>query len=402
MARFSYARYSAAMLDCTSARPASVPATQWGAIVAMSLLTFVLVASEFLPVSLLTPIAADLRVTEGQAGQTIAVSGAFAIFTSLLGNSLLSRIDRRLVVIGYAALLVVSGTVVALAPNYLVFMLGRALVGVAIGGYWSISTAILARLARPADLPSAIAALQGGTALAALLAAPLGAYLGGVIGWRGAFGLIVPVALINTLWLLAVMPGMPPARPVPPRAVAALFRTPLVATGMAATAFAFMGQFALATYIRPFLEVATGLGTETLSLVLLGLGAGGLGGTLVAGPAIRRSLGTVLVAIPLFLMTLALALIALSDSALVVAVLFVAWGLSTTPIPIAWGTWMTRVIPDDLEAGGAAQVALIQLAITAGAFFGGLLLDAAGWPGPFWLSVGLLAAAAGLAAQARP
>ena len=253
-----------------------------------------------------------------------------------------------------------------------------------------------------ADLPSAIAALQGGTALAALLAAPVGAYLGGLIGWRGAFGLIVPIAFINTLWLLAVLPGMPPERPVSPWVVAALFRKPLVAIGMAATGFAFMGQFALATYIRPFLEAATGLGTEALSLVLLGLGLGGLGGTLVAGPAIRRSLGTVLVAIPLTLLGLAIALIFLSGAAIVVAALFVVWGLCTTPIPIAWGTWMTRVIPDDLEAGGAAQVALIQFAITAGAFFGGLLLDAAGWPGPFWLSVGLLALAAGLAARARP
>mgnify|MGYP006169700865 CR=1 FL=1 len=51
------------------------PKTSWGAVFAMSLAAFVLVASEFMPVSLLTPIAADLHVTEGQAGQGIAVSG---------------------------------------------------------------------------------------------------------------------------------------------------------------------------------------------------------------------------------------------------------------------------------------------------------------------------------------
>ncbi|WP_436280328.1 hypothetical protein [Rhizobium leguminosarum] len=49
----------------------------WGAVFALSLGAFALVASEFMPVSLLTPIASDLAIAEGQAGQAIAVSGRF-------------------------------------------------------------------------------------------------------------------------------------------------------------------------------------------------------------------------------------------------------------------------------------------------------------------------------------
>jgi predicted MFS family arabinose efflux permease len=37
----------------------------WGGIFAMTLCIFVLIASEFMPVSLLTPLARDLGVTEG-------------------------------------------------------------------------------------------------------------------------------------------------------------------------------------------------------------------------------------------------------------------------------------------------------------------------------------------------
>jgi predicted MFS family arabinose efflux permease len=69
-------------------------------------------------------------------------------------------------------------------------------------------------------------------------------------------------------------------------------------------------------------------------------------------------------------------------------------------IPVAWGTWMTRVIPDDLEAGGGVQVALVQLAITAGASLGGLLFDTAGWWSAFMGSAVLLALAAMLAVVA--
>src|SRR3954447_23527481 len=97
----------------------------WGAVLAMSLGAFALVASEFMPVSLLTPIAADLHITEGQAGQAISVSGAFALVTSLFISKLAGRLNRRVLLLSLMLLTIVSGTVVALAPNYVTFMIGR-------------------------------------------------------------------------------------------------------------------------------------------------------------------------------------------------------------------------------------------------------------------------------------
>ncbi len=374
--------------------------TSWSAVICMSLLTFVLIASEFLPVSLLTPIAADLMITEGQAGQAIAVSGFFAVIASLFGNSLLSKLDRRTVVVLYTGVLVLSGLAVTFAPNYLAFMIGRALVGVAIGGFWSLSTAILARLSTAADLPKALAMLQGGTAFAAVIAAPLGSFLGGLIGWRGAFFIVVPIGLLGLVWQLAVLPRMAPERHVSVASMAGLLRTPLVAVGMAATTLAFMGQFSLSTYLRPFLEMVTGLDVNALSLVLLGVGLGGLMGTIGVGFVLKSHLKAALIVLPSVLAVLALLLIVLGHSAIATAAILVLWGLFTTPIPVAWGTWMTRVIPRDLEAGGGLQVALVQVAITLGAFSGGLLFDTAGWWSSFLLAALLLAVAAALAAKA--
>lgn len=228
-------------------------------------------ASEFMPVSLLTPIAGELGITEGQAGQAISISGFFAMITSLFGNSLLSKLDRRLAVWLYTGVLIVSGLCVTFAPNYLMFMVGRALIGISIGGFWSLSTAILARLVRGPDLPKAIALLQGGTAFASVIAAPLGAFLGGVIRWRGAFFIVVPIGVAGLVWQLVVLPRMPPARDVSMHRMFGLLRGRAFAVGMVATTLASMGQFALFTYLRPYLEDVTGLEVNALSLVLLGL-----------------------------------------------------------------------------------------------------------------------------------
>ena len=93
-------------------------------------------------------------------------------------------------------------------------------------------------------------------------------------------------------------------------------------------------------------------------------------------------------------------MIGLGPVAIVTTGLLFLWGFFTTPIPVAWGTWMTRVVPDQLEAGGGLQVALIQFAITFGAFSGGLLFDSAGWWTPFAFGALLLLASATIAATA--
>jgi len=215
-------------------------ATSWSAVTCLSLLTFLLVGLEFLPVSLLTPIARDLSISEGQAGLAITVSGVFAVLTSLFGNAFLARIDRKSVVLLYTAVLVASSLAVALAPNFPVFLVGRSLVGVSIGGFWSLSTAILARLVSDRDLPKAIALLQGGTAFALVLAAPLGSFLGGFIGWRGTFFITVPIGIAALVWQLVVLPRMPATSTVSVARIFGLLRNRTFAVGMAATGLAFI------------------------------------------------------------------------------------------------------------------------------------------------------------------
>ncbi|WP_369921358.1 MFS transporter [Marinomonas polaris] len=180
----------------------------WSGVFAMSLCVFTLIASEFMPVSLLTPIASDLQITEGMAGQGIAISGAFAVLTSLLLPMLIGTMDRKKLMLMLTVLMGISGSIVALAPNYPTYMLGRALIGVVIGGFWSMSAAMAIRLVPSNKVPKALAIFNGGNALATVIAAPLGSYLGSIVGWRGAFLAIIPIALITLIWQWIALPSM--------------------------------------------------------------------------------------------------------------------------------------------------------------------------------------------------
>src|SRR3954463_13616043 len=148
-------------------------------------------------------------MSEGRAGQAIAVSGLFAVLTSLGISSVTRGIDRRRVLLALVVLMLVSGALTALAPNAALFMAGRALIGVVIGGFWSMSAATVMRLVPEAEVPRAMGVLNGGNALATTIAAPLGSFLGQYVGWRGAFFAVVPLAAMTLAWLFVSLPPMP-------------------------------------------------------------------------------------------------------------------------------------------------------------------------------------------------
>ena len=364
----------------------------WGAIFAMTLCVFVLIASEFMPVSLLTPIARDLGVTEGLAGQGIAISGALAVLTSLSLTRIAGNMNRKTLLLGMTALMAASGLLIAFASSYLVYMVGRALIGIAIGGFWSMSAATAIRLVPQHQVSRALAIFNGGNALATVVAAPLGSYLGATIGWRGAFLCLVPVAIIAFIWQCFSLPKMENDRAAQ-GTVLRLFRQPVVRVGLLACGLFFMGQFALFTYVRPFLETVTHVSASGLSLILLTIGIAGFVGTLIIAAFLNARFYQTLMAIPLLMAIIAGMLILTGHSVWIVALLLGLWGLLATAAPTGWWTWLARTLPEDAEAGGGLMVAVIQLSIALGSTAGGMVFDNVGWQSTFGMSAILLLSA---------
>lgn len=366
----------------------------------MSLCVFALIASEFMPVSLLTPMAAEFQVTEGMVGQGIAVSGVFAVLTSLSISTVARALNRKVLLLGLTAVMAVSGALVALAPDYPLFMIGRALIGVVIGGFWSMSAATAMRLVPASRVPRALAIFNGGNALATVLAAPLGSYLGSVIGWRGAFFCLVPVTMLALVWQWISLPSMPVKRTAAAASVFAVFaglKNRTVAWGMAACGSFFMGQFVLFTYVRPFLETVTRVDVATVSLVLLIMGAAGFVGTALVGRFLGKRLYRTLLVIPVLMSAIAAALVPSGGSVAAVVVLLGLWGLLSTAAPVGWWSWIAEAMPHNAEAGGGLMVAVIQTSIALGSTLGGVLFDSAGYGSTFLVSAAILAAAAALA-----
>ncbi|NMV38219.1 MFS transporter [Ralstonia insidiosa] len=367
----------------TAAAIAAPREPAWGAVFAMTLGVFGLVTAEFLPASLLTPMAESLGVTEGVAGQAVTATAAVALFTSLLTAAATRTIDRRRVLLAFSVLLIASNLAVAFATNLTTILIGRVVLGIALGGFWTMATATAMRLVPAAMVPRALSIIFSGVAVATIAAAPLGSYFGHLIGWRNVFLVAAGLGGIAFLSQVATLPSMPPSGTTRLRTLIDVLRRPTVGLGMFATILVFTGHFAFFTYLRPFLEQVSGVDVNGLSAILLGYGIANFVGTSLAGRVLEHRLRPMLIGMPALMVVLGIALVALGRAPLIDAVLVALWGMAFGGVPVAWSTWVTRTVPDEAESAGGLIVAAIQLAIATGAAAGGVVFDANGAAGVF-------------------
>jgi predicted MFS family arabinose efflux permease len=369
------------------------PAAAWGAVLSMALCVAMLIASEFMPVSLLTPMAEGLRATEGQTGQAISISGLFAVAASLLITTAAGTLNRKWVLVAMTGFMLVSLVLVAAAPNFAVLMAGRALLGLCIGGFWALATAVIMRLVPESDVPKALALMYGGQAIAAAFAAPVGSYLGGIFGWRAVFWALTPIVAVNLVWHMLALPSLPARQRQDVRAMVDLLKRPYFQRGLIACMLSWGSAFTMFTYLRPFLEQVTGVDVTMLSILLLLLGCAGFVGTWAAGRLLKGDAAPFL-KLPALVMGGATAGLLLLGFSVVAAGLFmVIWGAMNTMFSVIWMTWMSQNADDAPEAAGSLMVAAIQASILLGAVVGGLLLDAISIQATFIGSIALALAA---------
>lgn len=364
-----------------SPAPSTTPTVRpaaWLAVVSLGLGIFTLVASEFLPASLLSPIAADLGITEGTAGQLVTATSIIGIVGGPLVVSSLPRLDRRWVMAGLTTLAIASNVLVAIAPSFGLMLAARLLLGISIAGFWAMSLAVTAQLV-PADrLGRAMTIVNTGVSLATIAAVPAGAYLGELLGWRAVFLLAAGAGVLTLAAQLTTLPSVPPSGAPGFRALVKTALTPVVAVGVLAIVLIAGGHFMGFTYLRPAFETIDGLTPELLAILLMVYGAAAFIGNLVAGPMADRRLRVLVIAAPVAI-GVGTALLALAGSGLVMAFVTVfVWGVGFGAVPTMVQTWVAHVAPERLESAGGLIVAAFQIAITIGAAVGGLLVDSVG------------------------
>lgn len=373
----------------TSTHPRRPDVTSWTPIVALASGIAILVASEFLPASVLPAIAADIGVSTGTAGLAVTATAIAGAVTAPSIAALLPRADRRRVLVALLVAAAGSNVVVAVAPSFGVLLAGRLLLGIAIAGFWSFAFGAGTHVLPGRDNVVS-AALASGVSVATVLGVPLASIVGDGIGWRSAFGGAAALCALSAVGVAAALPRVPahPAAGLGMMREAVRNKTLLIGVGcIVLVAF---GNFAAYPYIRVATDRVEPSGTSWL-LLLWGLG--GVAGTVAAGSLVSR-LRPLVAATPL-LLAASLVLTATASSLPILVIAIAVWGIAFNVVPVATQLWVTRVEAERVESAISLQVTAFQVAITLGSATGGALLDGYGIQLPL-LTGATTAAAAGL------
>ncbi|GAA0918105.1 MFS transporter [Nonomuraea longicatena] len=369
---------------------------RWLGVAAVAVGTFAVVTVEQLPVGLLTPIGGDLGVSEGAAGLMVTVPGLVASAAAPLLPVAIGRLDRRIVLIGLMALMVLANLMSALAPSFAVLLVSRFLVGISIGGFWALAAGIAVRMVPESRVPQATAITFGGATAANVLGIPAGTLIGGFTDWRVAFAIVGGLGLLVAIALAMLLPSMPATQPVRLRTLAQQLRNPAVRAGVLATFMLVSGHFAAFTFISPILAGVAGVDKDLVGVLLLVFGVAAIIGSAVVGMFAGRNLRATVIAVGVALAAVLALFPVLGDNPVGGITLLVLWGLAFGGVPVSVQSWILLAAPGSAEPATALNTSVFNLAIALGALFGGLVADNVAITGVLWFGA-LLAVLTALA-----
>ncbi|MER5360425.1 MFS transporter, partial [Streptomyces sp. NPDC002785] len=361
-------------IERTATRPRT-PLRGRLAVVSVMLGIFSIVTTEILPIGLLTSIGSDFAVSDGMAGLMLTMPGLLAAVSAPLVTVATARVDRRVMLGAFMLLLALADFLTAAATDYRLVLVARVMVGITIGGFWSIGVGLAGRLVRPASVGRATAVIFSAVPLGSVLGVPVGTFIGGLAGWRTAFMVMGALSVGVLALMLLVIPALPPTQVTR----ASVLCTVLGRTGtrfaLLLTFLVVLSHFATYTYVTPFLEQVTHAGPALITVFLLIYGAAGIVGNFVGGALVTRRLcATISAAAGLVATAVALLPVLGRWEAGAVALLIV-WGVAYGAVPVCSQTWFARAAPDAPEAASVLFTASFQATIAIGALTGGVVLD---------------------------
>ena len=273
-------------------------------------------------------------------------------------------------------------------------LIGRAILGICVGGFWSLASAVTLQLVPTKDVPRALSIVYAGVSVATIIALPVASWIGHLIGWRNVFSLGALMAAFGFVWQYRALPSLPARAGSGFRDMSALLRRTWILAGIGGNILSFGGYHIFFTYLRPFLELDLALGANTLSVILLVFGVANVLGTFIAGALLGNHFRSTMILVHLAFTAAALALLLSQGHADIGIALAVFWGFAFGFTPVGWSTWIARTLSDKAELAGGLTVATTQFAIGLAAAVGGFTYDNLGINGIFLAAAGISVMAA--------
>ncbi|MFE1271769.1 MFS transporter [Streptomyces sp. NPDC058758] len=336
---------------------------------------FSIVTTEILPIGLLTSIGSSFTVSDGMAGLMMTMPGFLAAVSAPLVTVATGRVDRRVMLGVFILLLALANFLTAIATSYWLVLVARVMVGITIGGFWSIGAGLAGRLVPAECVGRATSVIFSAVPLGSVLGVPLGTFIGDLAGWRTAFLVMGCFTLAVLALLLLVVPPLPSDRATRLDLLGAMLRSVDTRFALVITFLVVLAHFGTYTYVTPFLEQVTHVSPGLITVYLLVYGAAGIAGNFLGGSTVGRHPRATFAVAGALIAGATLLLPVLGGSEGGAVALLIVWGVAYGAVPVCSQTWFAKAAPGSPEASSVLFTASFQATISIGALAGGTVLD---------------------------
>lgn len=359
-------------MPSTVAGKHKIPVKQFLPLLGVTCAAFIFNTSEFMPIGLLTGIAADFHMTEAGVGRVISVYAWVVMALSLPLMLLVCRMEMKRLMLATVAVFSTCQLLSAASTGFAGLMAARIGVACAHAVFWSIAAPMAVRLTADEFRSKALGMIVAGTSIAMILGLPFGRMIGLAVGWRATFAGVGVFGFAVMAFLLFVTPRLSGGKPFSVKRLPELFKTPALAGIFALTLTTAGAYYTAYSYIEPFLLKTARLPDGTVTAVLSVFGASGLIGSKLFSKYYDKMPRLFLKSTVFTIAAALLSLYPASAGLPSVVLLFVLWGTAATAFNAAC---QARIIQETDESASAVAMSIFSgifnMGIAAGTMFGG-------------------------------
>lgn len=248
----------------------------WAALVSLTMGAFIFNTSEFVPIGLLTDIAADFGKTESETGMLISVYAWMVALMSLPLMILASRMEMRKLMLLITGAFAFFQCLSWLSTSYAFLMVCRIGVACCHAIFWSIVSPMAVRIVPDSHKAVALSTIVTGSAVAMILGLPLGRAIGLWVGWRMTFLCVGGFAACILIFMSLTLPQLPSRGKFSVRRLPELLSNKALLGIYAFTLVWVIGYYTAYSYIEPFLAQVALMPEDVITLTLMLFGVAGI------------------------------------------------------------------------------------------------------------------------------